>query len=124
MFFQLQQASFHVEARGIACERAVGADDAVAGDEDGDGVAMHRLSDGLCRAAADASGDLAIAHRGAVGDVQQFLPHLLLKRRALRVQRREKARIHAAEVTIEPTTGFHKYREIVVDRFLLSLGKI
>ena len=124
MFFQLQQASFHVEARGIAYKRAVGADDAVAGDDNGDGVAMHRLSDGLCRAAADMFGDGAVGGCLPVGDFQQFLPHLLLEWRALGMDWRGEISFFTTKIDIQPTAGFGKYREILVDRLLLRLGKI
>ena len=68
IIFNLQQPLFDVEASGIARKRAVGADHTVTGDDDGDGVAVHRLADGLGRPATDTSGDLAIAHRCAIRD--------------------------------------------------------
>lgn len=43
----LQQLLFEVDARGVACERAVGTDDAMARDDDGDGVTVYGLTDGL-----------------------------------------------------------------------------
>ena len=44
---QLQEAGFFVEAGGVACECAVGADYPVAGDDDGDGISGDCIADGL-----------------------------------------------------------------------------
>lgn len=65
----LEQPALLVEAAGVAGERAVGADDAVAGDDDGDAVLAVRGADGAIGAdASDGARDVAI------GDALVLIP--------------------------------------------------
>lgn len=72
--FYLQETGFTMEAGGIAGEGAVGADDAVAGDDEGDGVVPHRSSHCLSRhrmagsPGGDNVRDICVCHRLAIGD--------------------------------------------------------
>ena len=56
------------EAVGIAAEGGVGGDDAVAGDEEGDGVAGKSLADGPGRTAMKELGEVAVGAGLAVRD--------------------------------------------------------
>ena len=56
------------EAVGIAAEGGVGGDDAVAGDEEGDGVAGQSLADGPGRTAMKKPGEVAVGAGLAVRD--------------------------------------------------------
>ena len=89
--FQLQQHFFAFQAAGIAGESALGADYAVAGNEDRDGIAavgLARRPGGL--GSADLLGQPGIAAGLAIGNLSQSLPDLALKFRALRRQRQVK----------------------------------
>src|SRR4051794_11674503 len=80
---EIEQGALAFQAASVAGERPVGADDAVAGDDDGDRVAAIGGADrARGPGALDALGELAVADRLAVGDRAQRLPDLLLERRA------------------------------------------
>lgn len=78
--FAGEETVFPVQAAAKAAEPAVGGENAVAGDEDGDGVGPAGAADG-----ADGPGpanggcDLAVAFGQAGGDFQQFAPDGLLE---------------------------------------------
>lgn len=79
-----QQRLFHFRAAGVAARRAVRADDAVAGDDDEDGVRV------ICHAhraagvrPADGLGELFVAARFAIGYFTQRRPDPLLEGRAV-----------------------------------------
>ena len=79
-FFEIQQVGFHAQTSGIADQCARAADHAVAGDDDGDRVAVvghaYRAAG---RRAADLRRDLAVGAGLAVRDRPQGLPHGLLE---------------------------------------------
>ena len=52
----------------------------------------------------------AVGRGLSVGDLQQQRPHRLLKRRASRVQRRQKARLPPRKVKVQPAPGLGKSR--------------
>ena len=59
--FVVEEPLLAFEAAGVAGEGAVGADDAVAGDEDGDGIGGVGPGDGpQGRGAADGAGDVGV----------------------------------------------------------------
>ena len=61
------------------------ADDPVAGDDDGDGVLLYRLTDGTSRlGASGASGDVEIASRFAVGYAAKLSQYSLREFRQVR----------------------------------------
>ena len=80
--------SLNLQPAGIAGERAVRTDDAVAGDDDRDRVAVVGHADGTAGARiADGGGELAIGARLAIGDGAQRRPDPLLKCGAARGER-------------------------------------
>ena len=82
--FVLQKPAFAVDAAAIAGERAVGADDPVAGHHDGDRVlAVGGTGGADRRGPPGAPGQLAIGDRPAGGDLAQFGPDPLLEWRPL-----------------------------------------
>ena len=77
---QLQQPDLLVDSGGEAYEVSVFADDAVAGDDDGNGVDAVGAAHGAAGiGAADFCGEVAVGAGGSVGDFLQGLPDLLLK---------------------------------------------
>ena len=54
--------------------------------------------------------ELTVGHGLPVGNLQQQRPHRLLKRRASRVQRRQKARLLPRKVKVQPAPGLGKDR--------------
>ena len=100
---QLQQILLAVEAVGEACQGAVAADYAVAGDNEGYGVAADGTTDGLRGAATDASGNLAISHRLPIGYSEEFMPDTLLESCAAKVYRRGEVGSVTGKVEVEPT---------------------
>ena len=78
----LEQRALGVEAAGVARERAVGADHAVAGDDDRDLVAAVGAAD-RAGDAADLARELAVGARLAVRDLAQLGPDVELERRAV-----------------------------------------
>ena len=116
-FFPPEQPVLALEAGGIAGQAAVGADDAVAGYDERNGVVAHGAADclGGHPAAAAVSGqpggNRPIAHRGAIGDLAQDRPDSLTERRSLRGQRRHEVGHLPVEIAFEPSTGLFKYRK-------------
>ena len=88
----------------------------MARNDDGDGVAMDGLSDGLCRATADAFGDSPVCSSLSVWDDQQLTPDFLLKRSALRLDERGEIRYCPVKIKVKPTEGIRK------DLVLLVIG--
>ena len=78
--FEFQKLAFAVGTPAVAGEFAVGANDAVAGDDDGEEVGAAGGADGadgLGR--ADGLGDLGVGAGFAAGDFEQGLPDALLE---------------------------------------------
>ena len=95
----LQQPLFTRQAAAEADQATVGADDPVAGHDDGDRVAVVGHADGPRRVGlADAAGQLAVADRLAVGDLRQRVPHPPLELAAGRRQRQREGLALAGEV--------------------------
>src|SRR2546426_10442660 len=83
----LEQPALAVQAAAEAGQLAARADHAVAGDDDRDGVlAVGRTDRARGADVAEATSQLAVAHRRAVGDGAQGAPDAPLKRRTRRVQ--------------------------------------
>src|SRR5215472_5192950 len=79
----LEQPALAREAAAISRERAVGADDAMARDDDADGIAAIGAADGANGAGtAEARSERAIAQRRARRDGGEPGPDAPLKRRA------------------------------------------
>ena len=78
--FQVEQILFGPEASAVAGQVAVAADDAVAGEDDGDGVGAVGIGhspDGFGE--SDGGGQFTVGHCLSVGDVGELLPDALLE---------------------------------------------
>ena len=71
---------------------------------------------------ADARGDFTVGHGFAVGNREQDVPDLFAKRRGLRCERRQKVRLSAAEVKIEPTASLLEYGEALLLVLIIERG--
>src|SRR5262245_24431876 len=70
-----EQPSLALDAAAVAGERAVGADDAVAGHNDADGIVAIGMAGGAYRRlAADPASEVGIADGRSAGDCAQGLP--------------------------------------------------
>ena len=102
----LQQIPFRLQASAIAGQRAVAADDAVAGRDDADGVGSIGVghgSDGLRN--AKVSCHLAVGKGGAVWDAQQLFPNPFLELRPDEKQWKVKRGALSAKVFVELLAG-------------------
>lgn len=110
-FFEFEQEGFFVGACGVAGEGAVAAEHPVAGDYQGYGVVSHRIAHGLRRHpfqtvfAGDGTCYLAVGGGVAVGDFEQFLPHLSAEVAAPHPQIRGEIGNLATEIAVEPEAG-------------------
>src|SRR5262245_55829079 len=78
-----QEPALSFQPAAVFHQRAAGADQAVAGQDDADRVGAVGVADGAHRAWRVETGrERAVAQRGACGNVRQRLPDLLLERRA------------------------------------------
>ena len=115
--FPVEQPFFAVEAGGIAGQAAVGADDAVTGHDDRDGVVAHGAADRLGGHSTKATvggqprGNRAVSHCGSIGNLPKNLPDRQPERRPLRGQRRRKIGHKSREIAFEPATGLVKHRQ-------------
>lgn len=76
----LQEPALALHAAAVAGEGAVGSDDAVARDNDADGVgAVGQSYRPDCGGAADSFGEFGVGERGTVGDFSQRAPYLALE---------------------------------------------
>lgn len=65
--FMLQQILFSLRAGGVACERSLRAENAVARYDEGHGVMPYRAADGLRTFAAHGAGNVAVGDGFAIG---------------------------------------------------------
>src|SRR6185437_6725113 len=99
VLFLLEQRVFAFEAPAIAGQVAVLADDAMAGNNDGDRIRGAGARDGANSSGlADRACDLGVRARGAVGDAAKLVPDAALERGGLHVQRQIDMRLLAAQV--------------------------
>ncbi len=78
--FVTEEPAFAFDAATVSGEGSVGADDAVAGNDDGDGVCSVSGADGADGSgAADFFGEFAVRGCGAAGNCAQGAPDLLLE---------------------------------------------
>ena len=95
-----------MEAAAVADEGAVLAYDAVAGDDDGDGVAAVGEADGAAGGgAADGVGDLAVGACLAVGDVGELCPYAVVEVGSAGVEGDGEAAAGACEVLVQLAGG-------------------
>ena len=104
--FVAEQPSFPLHACREAGERAIGADDAVAGDDDGKRVTAIGGADGASLVCpAEPPGLLAVGHRAAEGDRAKDLPGGALERRAGRIEGKIKGCPQASEICLQLLRG-------------------
>lgn len=97
-----QQAALALQTAGVAHERAVGTDDAVAGHHDGHGIVVASLRHGPRRTGiAYGFGQHTVRHPPAVGDALQRLPHTLPEWRARQAQGQGKSAALLTEILVE-----------------------
>src|ERR1035438_1915983 len=99
---QVKQLALDVEAAAISTQRPSGCDDAVAGNNDGDGIPIVGHADraeGL--RVSDGAGDIAVAASLAVGDCEERLPAGELKCGSAEIERHREFVALAAEVLVE-----------------------
>jgi len=78
--FEFEESSFAFEAVGVAVESAAGVEDAVAGDDDGDGVAGVGEADGAGGAGrSEKAGEFAVGGGASEGDAAEFVPDAVLE---------------------------------------------
>ena len=115
---QSKQRLLALDSSGVAGQRAVCAQHAVAGYDDRDGVMSHRAADGLCAAGhIERVRQRAIGRRCAVWDVQKLLPDLLAKRRSEGAQRKRTGIWTATlEIRVHPPDSLPQKRGIGIFR--------
>lgn len=80
LLFRVQQAALAVEAPAVASQPSITADDAVAGDDDGDAIGGAGAGDGAHGAGTtDGLRDFGIGLRAACGNGLQVVPNLELE---------------------------------------------
>lgn len=103
-----------MKASGVAGEAAVPAYDAVAGDDEGDGISSDGASDclrghlGKAALFGEALRDGAVGRGRSVGDLKEDVPDGELECAAHWVKRRQEVRLVSGKVKIQPATGFGK----------------
>ncbi len=107
--FEGEEEFFGIEAAGVTGQTAVAADDAVAGDDDGDrvgGIGGGYGADGL--GVADAAGQFGVGDGGAVGDFQQLRPDRTLEGRSREANFQVERLAAAREVLVQLGNGAYK----------------
>ena len=118
---QFQQLYFFVNAPGVSGKAAVCAHYAVAGDDDGNFVVPHCAANGLRGHIGKAvpcgklPRNIAIGNGLAVGNFQKNFPYALAECGACGVQRRQKVRLMACKVNIQPTLCLGKGGRVLLD---------
>lgn len=100
--FEFEEVVFQAFAEGEAGEGAVGADDAVAGDDDAGGIGGVGAADGASGGRrAELGGELAVGARFAEGNREEGGPDALLERSAVKGERKVEGAAAAGEVIEE-----------------------
>ena len=114
--FKLQQVMFAVKPIGVAGKRTIGTNHTVAGNHNGDRITAYGTTDSLRGATNNTAGDVTIGSRLSIRNLQQSLPHALLKEASSEVYWREIIRLTTREIEVKPTAGgiywsnrFHHY---------------
>lgn len=111
---QREEPGFSVKASGVAGEAAVPAYDAVAGDDEGDGISSDGASDclrghlGKAALFGEALCDGAVGRGRSVGDLKEDVPDGELECAAHWVKRRQEVRLASGNVKIQPAPAFHQ----------------
>ena len=100
--FEGEEIEFDIITAAVMSGFSAAEDDAVAGNNDGDGVLSVGRADGpVGRGFCDGSGQLSVASCFSAGDVLQSLPDLLLKGASVQTQGYAEAAAVTFEVGIE-----------------------
>ena len=123
IFFQNEQFSLDFDAASVAGEGSVGADDAMAGDDDGYGIGSVCRSHGPDGTRIpDVFGDLSIGSRLTVRDFGYGVPHGFLKIGAVEVERKVEFGAGFVEVFLELPAGvfveFPTFDKISIGEFV------
>ena len=95
----------------VAAEVMVGADDAVARNDETDRIFAHRATNGLSRhlekpaLSSDDVGDSTIRHSLAEGDLTGDFENATIKRRKIEAERREEVGLATRKILVEPAKG-------------------
>jgi hypothetical protein len=101
-----QKPLFSPETSAIADQPPVRADDAVARDDDGDGIAMVGLPDGPGRSGpSNRGGHLTVRSGPPAGDFEKTPPDPLLKIRSLQIEFQPKGPPPAKKILIDLRNG-------------------
>lgn len=129
--FQSQQRGFFIDAACISGQAAVCSDNAVAGNDDRDHIVTDSPAHSLRRHPGKAAlcsqllCQCPIGRGLAAGDAAQQRPHLLLKGRASRMERRGKVRLLPAEINIQPASGLGEHSGLLLLMHRIqSAGKV
>src|SRR4051794_29659271 len=100
--FQLKQLFFYVEAATVPAQFVIAGDNAVAGDDDGDGIVMIRHANGSKSArVADGTRLVPVGARLAVRNREQGIPATQLKVGSAKIERLRKDAKLASKVGVE-----------------------
>src|SRR5690606_39127075 len=112
---EAQQCALALDPAGVAGERTVAADDAVAWHDHRDGVAADGAADRAHAARrTGATRHLGVAQRPAVRDLHQLRPHAALERRSVEYDRQLERGTLAVRVLSDLPSGRHEHRPVVV----------
>src|SRR5260370_12026643 len=107
--FEFEKHFLRGETAAKSCKAAVAADDAVAWNNDGNGIAPVRQSHRANSfGIADALGELRVENRFSIGNRAQGIPHAKLKGRSFHRQRQIKFLQFAADVRLQLADDFGK----------------
>ena len=116
LLLQPQKPLFRRQPAGVADQGAVAPDDAVAGDEQRQGVAVVGAAHGAAGLfVAEGAGDVYVGARFAIGYLAHFLPDAQLEGRALRGEGHVEIAALAGEVFLEFALGKVQHRTFMGD---------
>lgn len=116
VLFLLEQGALAFEAPAVAGQVAVLADDAMAGNDDGDRIRRAGASDGANGSGlADGARDLGVRARSAVRDAAKLVPHAALERGGLHVERQVDMRLLAAQMAEDFANPLAQILRVAVD---------
>jgi hypothetical protein len=99
----VDQSALALNAPGIAGERVIVANHAMAGNRDGEIVLGSRARHGADRLGrADTPGDFGLGHCGTGRDFLEWLPHAFLESRAADIERQVQADLWNLDETDDP----------------------
>ena len=106
---QCQQSAFQGKSSGITDKPAVGSDDPVAWNDDGNGIPMTGQSDG---AHSDGNCDFPVGGGLSVWNFQEALPDPFHEWRSLRIKRQVEVFSFSSEIFFQLAEGFLQKRRL------------